>query len=506
MPIDSAVLRPFSLLTALCCTAALFFAATASAEDSIYWSNVTGGNLGLAALTGGGSDLVPSPALAEEPFGSGIDATTGKIYWGDAGTNKIKFANLDGTGSAVLPTTGAEVNLPNSTVVDVATGRVYWANAGGRTISWANLDGSGGGNLNTGVAPIEEPYGIAIDPAANRIYWANFGLGSIAYANLDGTGGGGELAIPAGLVEEPDALAIDQVTSRIYWANFEEGSGSGAIGWAGLSGVGAELLPITPGLVIEPGGLAIGEGRIYWTNERTAAGIFAAASNGSGGVKLDTTGATIASPSYPSLLTKPRGAPQPQFITVDELGATLSCPTNPFEADDVAAHLYRVPTTVSYTWIRGSAAVASGATLTPAAPGDYTCQVTGTNAAGSTTVSKPFSVAAKPATKTETPPVVSATVKLTKVKYDKRHGTATLLATLSGPGKLTLTGKNVVRRTVKAAGVGVAKLEVAAKGKALKKLRKTGKVKVQFAVRFVASEGASASASRSLTLRLIPKR
>lgn len=502
-------MRTVAFISTLCCAAALFFAATASAEDSIYWSDFSAGDLGVAALGGGGSDLVPSPVATGEPFGSAIDPTTGKIYWGDTGTNTVKSANLDGTGSAVLPTTGAEVNLPNSTVVDVATGRVYWANAKGNTISWANLDGSGGGNLNTGVAPIEEPYGLTVDPATNRIYWANFELSSIAYANLDGTGGGGKLAIPAGLVEEPDALAIDSVTNRIYWANFEEGTGEGTIGWAGLAGVGAELLPISPGLVVEPGGIAIGEGRIYWTNERTDAGIFSAALDGSGGVELDTAGATVSSPSYPSLLYKPRAAPQPQVISLEPLGTTLVCPADPFEPDEVEAHLYRAPQTITYTWTHGSAPIAgaTGATLTPATSGDYSCQATGTNAAGSTAVSRTFALIAKKAESgTPTPTVVPATVKLTKLKFDKRHGTATVLATISGPGTVTLTGKKVVRRSVKTAGAGIAKLKVAAKGKALKALRKTGKVKVKFAVKFVATEGASASKSRSVTLRLAAKR
>jgi DNA-binding beta-propeller fold protein YncE len=477
-------------------------AATAGAADSVYWSNFEGNDLGHAALTGGGADIVPTPLAAERPYGAAIDAAAGKIYWGDQGTNTIKYANLDGSGSAVLPTGAASVDEPNATAVDPGAGRIYWANGIGNTIAWANLDGSGGGDVNIGSAPVERPYGIAIDPAANRIYWANFGGTSIGYANLDGTGSAGELALPAGLVEEPDGLAIDRINGRIYWTNFESGSGAGTIGWADLNGVAAGTLPVAPGLIDEPTGLAIDPftERIYWANE--VGGTLASASlDGSGGSLLDTSGSPPNFPAYPSLLKAPQSTAGPTLSGGASVGATLTCKPGTWAADLVESFLYRAPQTTAIGWTLNGSTLngATAATLTVTQPGSYACQSIATNGAGSTTVtSSSVNVAAASAQMT---PVAPAVLQLTKVKLDKHHGTATVLAKVSGPGMLTLTGKNVVRRTVKASGVGIAKLKVVAKGKALKALRKTGKVRVGITVKFVATEGATASTSRSITLR-----
>lgn len=482
-----------SLVAVLACV--LIFAATASAANSVFWSNFEGKSLGHAALTGGGSLITPTPMPAEEPYGSGIDAATGKIYWGDTKTDTIMEANLDGSGSAVLPTGAAALDQPNSTVVDLATGRVYWANAFNDTISWASLEGGVGGQIDTGTAPMHTPYGLAVDPAAGRLYWANYEGKSIGYANLDGSGGGGELELPTGLADATDGLAIDAATGRIYWTNYSEGT----IGWANLSGVGSGLLSVSPNLVAKPTGIAVDPeaGRIYWANEGEDEGIYSAALDGSGAVALDTSGAAGPGPSYPSLLKAPVSATAPTITGVGSLGSVLTCKAGNWAGDLVESQLYRVPRSTVMGWTLNGAPVAgaTGTTLTVSQPGSYACQVTATNGAGSTTAtSAPITVAA--------PVAPAPSIKVTKVKYDKKNGTATILTGVSGPGKVTLSGKQVVRDSVHSSGVGIAKLKVIAKGKSLKTLKKTGKAKLKVALKFVTTEGGVAQASPSITLRL----
>ena len=93
-------------------------------------------------------------------------------------------------------------------------------------------------------------------------------------------------------------------------------------------------------------------------------------------------------------------------------------------------------------------------------------------------------------------------LEIEQLKFDKGHGTATLLAKVSGPGRLYLYGRNVMRDSVHSSGAGIAKLKVAAKGVALKSLRATGKVTLKMQLKFVTSEGGVANKSRAVTLHL----
>src|SRR5437870_8970116 len=94
-----------------------------------------------------------------------------RVYWGGYGSsNKISFANLNGSGGGDLNTTGATVDEPFGIAIDLATGRILWANDGGNRISFANLNNTGGGgNLNTTGARESDAEGMAIDRGAGRI-------------------------------------------------------------------------------------------------------------------------------------------------------------------------------------------------------------------------------------------------------------------------------------------------------------------------------------------------
>ena len=182
-----------------------------------------------------------------------------------------------------------------------AANRIYWSNDDVNSISYANLDGSGGKDLNTGDATVFGPMGLAIDPAAGKIYWANWGyppLGTgttISWANLNGSGGG-DLPIAPGMVNGPHGLAIDPIAGKIYWPNFA----TDTISYANLDGSGAANLTTTGATVKGPRGVAIDPAarRIYWANYGTGTGttISYAKLNGSGGHDLVTTGATVEGP------------------------------------------------------------------------------------------------------------------------------------------------------------------------------------------------------------------
>ena len=343
----------------------------------------------------GGGDLATGGATVYGPDGLALDPAAGRIYWANvgAGANKISFANLNGSGGGDLTITGATVSQPIGVAVDPEAGRIYWSSFVDK-ISFANLDGSGGGDLTTTGAAVSDPQGVVLDPAARRIYWANAADDKISFANLDGSGGG-DLTTPGATVHQPQGVALDLAAGRIYWAN----AAGGKLSFANLDGSGGGDLTITGATVSAPGGVALdlAAGRIYWTN-RFPDKLSFANLDGSGGGDLTTLTATLDQPSFLALLERPSATGAPGVTGGSTTGSTLSCSQGSWAPDLVSALLYRSPQSFTFQWSLGGADIA-GATqssITASSPGDYSCQVTATNGAGSasqTSASHPVSQA-----------------------------------------------------------------------------------------------------------------
>jgi hypothetical protein len=97
--------------------------------------------------------------------------------------------------------------------------------------------------------------------------------------------------------------------------------------------------------------------------------------------------------------------------------------------------------------------------------------------------------------------VTKPTLKVGKVKLNKRNGTAKLSVGVPGAGTLTASGKGVVKAQRKATGPTTLKLTVKAKGKAKKKLSATGKVKVKVKLVFQPENGAPVTKTKSIVLK-----
>lgn len=88
-----------------------------------------------------------------------------------------------------------------------------------------------------------------------------------------------------------------------------------------------------------------------------------------------------------------------------------------------------------------------------------------------------------------------------KVRLNKKKGTATIEVDVPDAGEVALAGTKKVKKESKAAtGGSTLKLTIRARGKALKSLRKKGKVKVKATFTFVPSGGLAASKVKSLKL------
>ena len=333
--------RPLAALAALVATGACF-ASAARAADSVYWANENNNTISFAKLdgSGGGGQLDITGATPNFPQGLALDPAAGKVYWANR-NNTISFANLDGSGGGgQLPLTGATPDNPEGMALDPVAGKVYWANENNNTISFAKLDGSGGGGqLNTTGATPNFPVGVAVDPAVGTIYWANENGNTISFAKLDGSGGGGELNITGATPFNPEGVAIDSAGGKLYWAN----AGNNTISFAKLDGSG-------------------------------------------GGGQLPITGATASHPVFGSLLESPSGAGAPTITGGSVVGSLLSCSQGTWAADVLEAFLYRAPQGFAYQWsVDGvDIAGATASTYTANADGSYTCRVTASNQAGST--------------------------------------------------------------------------------------------------------------------------
>ena len=479
------------LMLALAATlAALLLPAAAHGADRVYWANFGAPErISFANLDGsGGVNLNLAGALVKTPIGLALDPAGGRAYWtNENAAGGISYASLDGApGAGNLATGTATVKGPSGAAIDPVGRRIYWGNVGDGTIGWANLDGSGGGNLATGAATVNAPYGLEVDPASKKLYWTNtLKAGVISWANLDGSGGG-DLAISGtATLEYPFGLAI--AGQRIYWANDIV---SGRISYANLNGSGSADLNTTGATVSEPYGVAVDpdRNRVYWANSN--GGLGSADTNGAGGANLPTApGFAGGAPNFPNLLLAPSGTVPPSVSGGSKPATELKCGTGSWAEDAVSASMHRAPTAFAYQWTRNGNALggATAASFKASAVGEYRCAVTGSNLAGSVAQTS----------------AVAPIYKIGKAKLDKKKGTAKIPVSLPGNGRLKVTGKGVKATTKSVKAAKTLKLTIKAKGKALKKLRRSGKAKLKLKFGFLpSSSGAlNAAQTKSVVLR-----
>ena len=478
-------------------------AAPARAADRIYWGNYNDNSVSWANLDGSGGGVLPtSGAAIDGPMGLAIDSATGRLYGADYGAGgqatTIYWANLDGSGGGVLGTGGATIDGPHGVAIDPATRRIYWPNSffTSSSISSVKLDGSGGANLATGNANLGGPRGVAIDPSAKRIYWANFQGNAISYANLDGSGGGDINTAGATALNGPEGVAIDPKTKRIYWGDGD----TDKISYANLDGSGGNDLTFPGATPDHPHGVAVDPvaRKIYWTNFNSNT-ISYANLDGSGGAQLPAPGADLNGPAQPILLDAPVVSGVPKVTRAAAAGSPLHCSDGSWAPDLLASLLYREPETFAFKWSKDGKGIPEAKTgsLHAHSLGDYRCQVTGSNPAGSVS-------------QTSHP---TALFKLGKPKLNRSNGTAKLPVRVPDPGKLSVAGKGVVKersaRVSRLAGAlsrkvraGTVKLLIKPNRKAQRQLRKTGSAKVKVKVKYTPRHGTLTVQSRKLKLKI----
>ena len=252
-----------------------FLFATADAALNLKDTLVDGKPYTFAASKSEGSWVI-------EELGGLVDLQAPPIYWTDQGTDKIQRMNLDGTSVEDLIT--IEIGILGGIALDAAGSKMYWADWGFPSgIRCANLDGS---DVQTLVNIDDHPSGIALDVAEGKVYWgvgtiAEDDQGKIQRANLDGTN---VETLVSGLIKTPDYITLDLTGRKVYWsmAGYTDGTNESQIQRANLDGTNVEN--VIPSLDFGlPGGiaLAVGDGKIYWTNWGASEGIQCANLDGS---------------------------------------------------------------------------------------------------------------------------------------------------------------------------------------------------------------------------------
>ena len=183
-----------------------------------------------------------------------VDASSGKVYWtektgGSRGT--INSANLDGTSVTELTSI---LSVPMGITVDVTGSKLYWTNARGR-IQRANLDGSGIQNV---VQDLSAPTDIVV--SNGFIYWTE-GRNSVRRVSISGQKIVQDIAANLGTV---GGLAVGG--GKVYWTEMTA-EGGGTINSANADGTGAtelaSILAVPMGISVDTAGR-----KVYWTNAR----------------------------------------------------------------------------------------------------------------------------------------------------------------------------------------------------------------------------------------------
>jgi DNA-binding beta-propeller fold protein YncE len=348
--------------------------------DQIYWGNESGsvrsGNLG----GGGAADVFAS----ESPCGVAIDSAASKIYWANFNGGGIRVGNLNGSGATTLFNEGG--NALCGVAVNPAAGKIYWANFTTNTIKVGNLNGSGTPSTLFTEPPGSAPSGVAIDPAAGKIYWTNQFTDQVRVGNLNGFGSASTLFgsdAPAPTVERnPIGVAINPAAGKIYWTDLGSCcSGPGQVRVGNLDGTS------TPSTLFDgeggPGGLAIdpGANKIYWATFGPGV-IRSGPLDGSAPASTLFSGESFS--LFAALLKSPVNTGRPEISGGAKVGKELTCQNGTWAPDLLGAFLYRAPASFAYQWKRNGGDIATGPTFMPNLAGDYTCTVTATNQAGST--------------------------------------------------------------------------------------------------------------------------
>ena len=223
-----------------------------SQRPSMFWINTERDKI---------ESLEPFDAVTQQVTSLNVDTVGGKVYWSEHGSDggTIKRANFDGTSTeslVTLPTT-----TPQSITVDTVRKKLYWINTFEAKIQSVDLNGE---NITTEFLYDDIITHIAVDAEGAKLYWAD-SIGRIRRVNLDGT----SIETPLTGWKSNRSLGVGGIAiadGKIYWTEQRNSSIVGGIIYrANLNGTNLETLATPQGT---PTGVAVDtvNGKVYWAN------------------------------------------------------------------------------------------------------------------------------------------------------------------------------------------------------------------------------------------------
>ncbi len=176
-----------------------------------YDETTPNGKIWKMNLDGTGAEAIVTGLL--NPFGIAVDATNGKVYWGDELGN-VSRANLDGT-SLQTGIVNVVDGLIRAIALDVENNKMYFYDVEHDELNVANLDGTNKSVLISGVYG----YALYVDTKNNKLYFDDQYGPALKMANLDGTN--------IVEIDNTDAriygVEIDYTLNKLYWTARDAG-------------------------------------------------------------------------------------------------------------------------------------------------------------------------------------------------------------------------------------------------------------------------------------------
>lgn len=101
------------------------------------------------------------------------------MYWSQWGEMpRIERSHMDGMSRLII--VNNQLKSPNGLAVDHSAGKIYWTDAGSKSIEFADIDGQ---NRKVLLSGNSIPYPFGLDVFANHVYWTDWTTQNIERAN-----------------------------------------------------------------------------------------------------------------------------------------------------------------------------------------------------------------------------------------------------------------------------------------------------------------------------------
>ena len=482
--------------------ALVVLALPANAGAFVYWINwnhtTAQGSIGRANLDGThvNQNFITFPiGLEYEPQGVAVDGS--HIYWSHGAIGR---ANLDGTGvdeNFITPTPGAFA-------VAVDSSHVYWGSSD--VIGRADLNGTNAANIAGSGQESIQALAVYSSPASGgaHIYYADTAAGgTVGRADLDGSNDNDFFIDTGGLMQGKVGAGMAVNATGIYWPGGDTLMSIGHSDFGPTNVSGNQIDTTARGLAIDGTYIYFGTGTGVGRANPIGTGIdrnFITGGTGVTAVAVDGLSAVVVPP--PIAATTTALACSPASVTVP---GSSSCTATVTGSSGASPPTGSVALSSSGAGVFGPA---TSCTLAPSGAASATCQATfAPSLAGSQTITAAYAGDATHAASSGTSTLQAAVTHsnkwvAAKPVLNKKAGTATLLATLPGPGKLVVTGTGVKRLTKHVTHAGKLKLTIKPSAKTAKKLKRHGTAKLKVKITYTPTGGRARSHTVKLTLKL----